>query len=598
MTVESTIALQQAYAASAVDQADGFLDILRNIASGGFFVIPGPGVPTFTWDSSENTRDFLLSLAPTAPTFAAIAAVAPTYTPTAIGGLADVPVPDFTEVAPVLDLPIAPTTTLPIAPTAPTISDPVLPSSPVLTMPTAPVLTAIVLPDAPVIDIPAFTTTLPTDDLVTPTNSFAFYEELYTSELLDELKAKLLYDLQNGGYGIETADEAAMLDRARSRELELAMSQVDILMVDSASRGFPLPPGDLNVVLQNAHRDLQNKMSGISRDIYIKRADQFVTNRNFTFEQTRQIEQILIGYHNSVMERSLNAAKAVLQASIDIFNAQVSRYNARLDAYKTEATVFEARVRAALAQTEVYKTQMEGKRLEVDIQRAGVEIYNAQLAGLNTIVNLYKTQMEAAQVQAGVERLRIDAFRALIEAYTSQVQAKVAEFNMFEAGVRGQVARVNAFESQVKAYTATVDGAKAKTEILVSRLKAEIEVAQQAIEVYKGQAEVYKTDISAQAQTIDAQAKIYGSQVQGFSAITGAVGEAARLDLSARDIQARTNIANANIGIEQAKVTLQSLISSAEINVKAGGYAADFYKALIGSALNALGTLTAQIATE
>ena len=598
MSVESTIALQQSYAANAVSQADGFLDILRNIASSGFHIIPGPGAPEFTWDSSETTRDFLLSLAPTEPSFGAIAGVAPTYAPTTVGTLADVPVPDFTQVAPVLVMPTTPSSVLPTAPTAPAISDPVLPSSPVLTFPTAPVLTAITLPEPPSIEVPEFTATIPVDDLVAPTNSFAFYEELYQSELLDELKAKLLADMQNGGYGIETADESALWDRARSREIEGAMSEMDTLLVDSAARGFPLPPGDLNVALQRAHQRLQDKVSTVSRDIALKRADLYVENRKFTIEQTRQVEQILIGYHNSVMERALNAAKAVLEASIQIFNAQVARYNARLDTYKTEATVFEARVRAALAQTEVYKIQMEGKRLEVDIQRAGIEVYNAQLAGLNTIVNLYKTQMEAAQVQAGVERLRIDAFRALIEAYTSQVQAKVAEFNMFEASIRGQVARVGAYEAEVRAYTATVEGAKAKTNILVARLEAQIKVAQNAIEVYKAQADVYKTDIGAQAQTIDAQTKIYGSQVGAFSAITGAVAEAARLDLSGRQVQAQTNIANANIGIEQAKVMLQSLVASAEINVKAGGYAADYYKALIGSALNALGTLSAQIATS
>lgn len=598
MSVETIIATQQQFALDAATSADAIVDNLADLSTGSFIVIPGPGAPDFTWDATEDTQALLLSLFPAVPSFNDIEAVAPSFTPTDVGTLADVPIPDFTQVAPTLEIPTTPSSALPTAPTAPALTDPVLPSAPVLSMPTAPVLTAITLPDVPSIEIPAFTSTLPIDDLVTPTNNFEFYEVAYASELLDELKAKLLYDLQNGGYGIETADEAAMLDRARTRELENALTQMDTIMVDGASRGFPLPPGDITVALQRAQQALQNAVSGVSRDIYIKRADQFVENRKFTIEQAKQLEQILIGYHNSVMERALNAAKAVLEAAIRIFDAQVARYNARLDTYKTDAQVFEARVRAALAQTEVYKVTMEGKRIEGDLQRNQVELYNAQLNGVTTVVNLYKVQMEAAQVQAGIERLRIDAFRALIEAYTSQVQAKVAEFNMFESQIKGEVAKVNAFESQVKAYVATVDGAKAKTDVLVQRLKAEIEVAQQAIEVYKAQALVYKTDIDAQAQTIDAQTKVYGSQVQGASAQANAIGEARRLDLSAREIQSRVTLKNADIAIEQAKILLQSLVASAEINVKAGGYAADYYKALIGGAVNSINTLSSLVTTE
>ncbi len=595
--VRAIIASQQAYANSAIASADGFLQRLEDIADGSFIVIPGVGAPDFTWDSSEETQALLLSLLPGAPEFTSISAIAPTYTPTTIENIDPVLVPDFTGVAPVLDFPTVPSSVLPVAPSSPSISDPVLPTAPVVALPTAPTVGAITLPEPPSIEIPSFTTTLPVDDLVVPTNSFEFYEELYTSALLSELQAKLLYDLQNGGYGIEPDDEAALFERARSRELELAASEMETLLVDSAARGFPLPPGDLNVALQRAHQNLQDKVSTLSRDIMLKRADLYVDNRRFTIEQTRQLEQILIGFHNSRMERSLNAAKAILDAAIKVYEAQVSRYTARLDAYKTEAQVFEARVRAQLAQVEIFKVVMEGKRLEVDVQRAAVEVYNAQLSGINTVVGIYKTQMEAAQVQAGIERLRIEAFRALIEGYTSQVQAKVAEFNMYEAQIRGQVARTQAYESEVKAYTATVEGAKAKADILIARLRAAIDVGNQQIEVFKAQIQAYQSDIDAQAKTIDAQTRIYGSQIQGFTAQTSAIAEAHRLDLTARQIQAQVNMKNAEIGVEQAKVLLASLQQSAAINVSAGDAASRHYSALIGSALQSIGTLASATST-
>ena len=41
---------------------------------------------------------------------------------------------------------------------------------------------------------------LPADDLLTPTGVFAFAEGVYDRTLLDPWRAKLLADLQNGGY--------------------------------------------------------------------------------------------------------------------------------------------------------------------------------------------------------------------------------------------------------------------------------------------------------------------------------------------------------------------------------------------------------------
>ena len=601
MAVSDVIAAQQTYANDAVSDADSFLNSLSDIANSGYFYvasnasIPSPG---FDWDTTEETVALLTGFFPEALSVDDISAVAPDFTPETIDTLPELPVPDFTGVAPTLAIPQAPSAALPSAPTAPSVTDPVLPSAPVVTLPTAPVLAGITLPEPPSIDLPSFTSTAPVDDLVTPTNSFEFFEQIYSSALLDELQAKLLDSLQNGGYGIEPADEAALWERARARELEAALSEADDLVAQAASRGFPLPPGDLTVTLQRAHQKAQDKISGVNRDIALKRADLYVANRQFTIEQTKQLEQVLIGYHNSVMERSLNAAKAVLDASIQVYNTQVARFNARLDAYKTEAAVFEARVRAALARTEVYRVTMDGKRVEADVQRTLVEVYNAQLNGVNSVVNLYKVQMEAAQVQAGIERLRIEAFRSLIDAYTAQVQAKVAEFNMFESRIKGEIAKAQAYESEVRAYTATVEGAKAKADIAIARLNGQIAIAGNTVDVFKTRMEEYKTNISAQAQVIDARVKVYGGQVQGASAKSAAMGDALRLDVSKKDLEFRRNVENAKIALEDAKNFLTAAVQSAQIRLGAGQAASEYYKALIGAAINSINTLTALTATE
>ena len=601
MAVQDVIAQQQQFATETIASADALLSKIDSLTSNFFLVDPPSSIPDpgYATDSTEATQALLLGLFPSVLDVGEITqAQVPEFTSGTIDTIPDVAVPDFTGVAPSLNIPQAPSAALPVVPVAPAVDDPSLPDVPTITFPAVPSITGITFPDVPGVEIPVFSTTLPVDDLVVPSNTFTFFEELYASASLDALQAKLLADMQNGGYGIETNDEAALWDRARSRELEGALAESETLIAEAAARGFPLPPGDLTIALQRANQKLQDKMSGVNRDIALKRADLYVENRKFTIEQTRQLEQVLIGFHNSIMERSLNSAKAVMEASIQIFNAQVAKYNAQLDAYKTDAAAFESRVRAQMVRVEIYRTQMEGKRIEVDVQRATVEVYNAQLAGINAVIGLYRARVEAVQALLGVNRLRVETFRALIDAYGAQVQAKTAEFGMFKSRIDGEVARVTAFESESRAYAAVISGTRAKVDVLTARLDAQVKAAQQIVEVYRADLEKYRTDVTAQAQLIDARVRVYGGQVQAGAAESGAVAEARRLDLTSRTLDFQRAAENAKLVIERAKVTLAGLVASADAQVKAAVGGAGYYQAVVGAAVNSINTLTALTATE
>lgn len=600
MAVADIIAQQQDFATNSVNSANTLLGQIGSLTSNYFFVDPPVSVTdSYAIDSTSATIALLTSMFPADYNPADLTTPAvPTFSAPEISSITDVTVPDFTGVAPSLSIPQAPSTVLPSVPASPEITEPDLPDAPTVTLPTAPEITGITFPDVPGVEIPVFSSSLPVDDMTVPSNTFTFFEELYASSLLDELQAKLLSDMQNGGYGIETDDEAALWDRARSRELEGALAESETLIAEAAARGFPLPPGDMAIALQRANQKLQDKMSAVNRDIALKRADLYVENRKFTIEQTRQLEQILIGFHNSIMERSLNAAKAAMEVAISVYNAQVARFNAQLDAYKTEASVFESRVRAQLVRVEIYRTQMEGKRIEVDVQRAAVEVYNAQLAGINAVIALYRARVEAVQSVVNVNRLRVEAFRALIDAYAAQVQAKTAEFGMFKSRIDGEVARVNAYEAEARGYAAVVSGAQAKASIAESRLRAQVAASNQAVEVYKADLAKYTTDVNAQIQVIDANTRVYGAQVQGGSAKAGAVASAHSLYATEKDLEFRRALTNANIQIERAKVTLAGLVASAESQVKAATAGAGYYQAIIGAAVNSINTLTALTATE
>ena len=271
-------------------------------------------------------------------------------------------------------------------------------------------------------------------DLLAPTNTFQYYEGVYDRMLLDPLRAKLLYDLQNGGYGIEVTDELALFNRARDREVEAAMSRIETAARDMAARGFPVPPGELAVTIDRAYQDMQNKVSSVSRDITLERAKLYVDNRQFTIREVRELETVTVGLYNSIQERALNVAKLTVEMSIAIYNAQVNRFKLALEAAKISADVqvaeLQAQVEEAKANMEIYRgqimaytadvqRQVESAKLQVDVYRADIENYKT----LND-VTIARTTIQTKALEATVQQ-NIQISQMTIENAKAQLLAAV-----------------------------------------------------------------------------------------------------------------------------------------------------------------------------
>lgn len=182
-------------------------------------------------------------------------------------------------------------------------------------------------------------------NLAVPT--FSYSESVYSSELLTADIAKLLSDLEDGGYGIDTADEVLLLDRAQDREVGLANQAIDEVERSFVSRGFGIPPGTMFGALEKVHQSRQDAVSTLSRDIYVKRADQFVQARQFAIQQAGALENTLIGKHANDMLRLLQAARHQLDARIAAVSAQLDEAKLGLEAYAVDGQVYAARAGVA-----------------------------------------------------------------------------------------------------------------------------------------------------------------------------------------------------------------------------------------------------------
>jgi hypothetical protein len=454
--------------------------------------------------------------------------------------------------------PGTPSASLPSVPTAPGLITPSLPATPNVSLPAAPSFTSVAIPSSLGIEIPSFSYVVPTTDLTAPTERFVFNEVDYTSMLSDEIKAKLFFDMENGGYGIETVDERALWDRARERTSVEANSRIEDALRAAATRGFMLPPGADMAVVADAQQASLEKIASMDREIALKRADMYVENRKFSITAATQVEALFINYRSSMMERMLNAAKALVELGVAVFNAKKDKYMADLEAYKAYAAVFEAKIRAELSKIEIYKGQIEGARLQVEVQKGMADLYRTQVEASKNVIDIYRVQMEGVKALLEVERNKMDIFHTQMEGYSTTVQAKSAEFGLYSAQIQGEISKVASYEAQVRAFAARVEASKARIGAQAARTDAEKATNDAKIEVFRTQIEGYKANIDRVVREYGMRTEKYRSDVALFG--TRSENASRQKDITFR--ASANNAALANIYVQRQIANLERSISA------------------------------------
>lgn len=507
-------------------------------------------------------------------------------------------VPTLDAERPVVSLPARPDADVGDAPSdAPAITDVAAPDAPLITLPSVPTFEELQIPAAPTYTMPSFAAQAPADTLLAPTAVFSFVDTGYTSDLRDPLVAKLLYDLENGGYGIDTADEQALWVRARDRAEATARLAIEEAMKRAAATSFPMPTGALNADIQRARAALMQTVNDTNREIFVKRADMFVENRKFTIEQVQAYEKMDRELYNAIQERALNVAKVTVELGVAVFDATVRKFAASLDAYKTEASVFETRVRAELAKAEQFKAQIEAESLRGQFNAQRVALYQAQLNGVQTVANLYKTRVEAMAALTAAQGQKIEIFKSRVQAYGERVRAKASEFEMYRSAVLGETSKLEIYRTDIAAFEARMraEELRARTltmgnDALLSRFKA-------AVQQYEAQLKGLSATVDAKLEHEARLVAAAGVNVASYRAVADAVvaGIAARKD--GQRMTNEWNIATLNSRVEAVKMRLEEMkvtvLSRTEIDKFGSKFFGDPLTATLAS-LSGLSVKTAE----
>jgi hypothetical protein len=239
-----------------------------------------------------------------------------------------------------------------------------------------------------------------------PVDTFNYSEPGYSSPLRSPLIEKLLYDLVNGGYGIDTTDEVALFNRERDREELITQANIEELRRQASATGFPMPQGSLYLALQRARQEQMSKLSSVNRDIALKRADLYVDNRRQVIQQVLASEDQSIGLYNAIQNRTLAVAQIEVQLAISLFDAGIRLFDTRIKGLTDQIN---AQLEAARAQVGIYASDVQAYAAYVNAVVAGAQIDIANSR------NILTRDIAAHQARSDIVKFRLQQLSTTVE---------------------------------------------------------------------------------------------------------------------------------------------------------------------------------------
>ena len=462
--------------------------------------------------------------------------------------------------------PVTPNVVEPALPVDP--AEIVLPLEPNYVLPAVPTFEALNLPDVPNISLPEFDAEKPIFIEPPFNDTWQFEAEPYVSTLVDTLTATLT-PMIVGSEALPKIIEDAIFQRARSRIEVETQRNVEQAVAEFAARGFSEPQGMLAGRILEIRQTGQSATAEASRDAAIKQFEEALANQRMAIAQGAALEGTLAQLHTEEQKLMLQAASFQRETVIAVLNARISVFNARLQAYQTDAQVLRDRIQAELAKVEVFRAQIEGERARGEINEQRVRLYESQLRGVTTLADFYRSRVEAVKVQADINRFGIDRYRAQVDAYEARWRAHVAEWQGYTASVEGEGKRADLYRTLVDANAKRVDAWAASNNM---QFEAErLRMAQHGVNLDVWRAGIARWDatlgaerarLAAVGQAFDAKARMYSADAGVEQAASAAADRSFELGLARERAEVDVQLQQAQMRIQQM---LGLLAQSAEI---------------------------------
>jgi hypothetical protein len=431
-------------------------------------------------------------------------------------------------------------------PDAPTLTNVTMPTYSGPDDPTAPELSAITIPTIRDVTLPEFDGISVTQEtLPTLTGGLSYTDPGYDDAQLDELRTEISRVL-NGGVGIPAHLWDAVWDKASVQIVREGVARERQGRQAWAKLGWNMPGGIALAQQEQAAHDINQQLSEKAREQAIQRA----TMEREDFWQAVQhgvaFQKLLTDLYNATQERQLRAQVAMVEAMVNIYNANVARYNTNLQRAQAEIAVKELELRGALAQLDVDKGKMEGAKVEAEVQSQVVQTYTAEWEGVRAAVAKYQAMVEAKQAELDTQRLRVQTYGEEVKARAVEVDAWAKEWDGYVAKIEGQKAKAQVYEAEARVFSERMKGFGISSDAEKSRVDAQVRSEQLQLEKSRTEIENFRAkwtgleaSLNAELKAIDSRVQAYGSEVQAKASEAQTRIEGEKLKVGVYDSEVR-----------------------------------------------------------
>jgi hypothetical protein len=457
-----------------------------------------------------------------------------------------------------------------------------IPDVPVVTLPTDLTVGDQTVPSIPTISLPSFGESLPTLSIDLPDTTFAYVEPVYTSALKTAITTKLLDGVQSGGTGLGATVQTDIWNKDIERLNQQKEDDIEEVTGFWGGRGFDQPPGMLNARISEIQDKHTFDRSQNSRTISIEEARIAKEMTQFFLSTGLSLEQIELNHANNVANRALEAEKAVVQFSIDLYNSKVTKFNLELARYQAKQIEVETKLKIQELVLAQYQAELQGVDIQVRQDSVKIENYRALLASHDINIKLYEAEIGAVVAQMNIERAKVEIFKGEIDAYVAQLQAQKNEYDLYLAQIEGERAKIDIHKTEVEAYATRVNAVKVSNDVVVAQIESDIAIEEMNLRSHLANIDLYKAKSDQAISEIGQEADLYRTDGAIFETLLRHAQAQAEFNVQTQIRTEALTQANANMSLEAARANLQALLESNRIRVEASRGQANASSAMAG----------------
>lgn len=589
--VTGQVNIQNTRATNAITDAQQFLIALQNAA-----LYTPEQITTLTPVNVDIVSPTLGAIPPARPTakLDALEATIPTEpadfnATVADRAIQDSPQEQFND--PSITFPDSPVFTEEVKPSKTETNLPNAVTKPTLTIPGELTVSDQTTPNIPSIALPNFGEAIPTISIALPETTLAYVEPVYTSALKTELSSNLLSKIQTGGTGLNATIEGNIYNRDVERLAQKLDDDIDDALNRFAGRGFTMPPGTVAAQVQELQINHTNERANQSRDVAIQMAKIADVNTKAFLEMGLNWEQILINHANNIANRSLEAEKSVIEFGIASFNSKITKFNAELARYQAKDIEVQSNIRIQELKLSQYESELRGVEADATKDRVSVENYRAKLTAHDAQVRLYEAETAATVAALNIERAKIEIFKTDIDDYVARIGAKKNEYDLFLAEVQGERSKIDLYRANVETYATRVNAVKVNNDVIIEKVRSDIEVERLNLQAHLANVEVYKEKSQQAIQRIAIEKDLYGVDAGKYRDEIRLVTAQGALDLEATTKANNLQLQNADLELQRAIHNMNSVNEQSKVRVSAAEGAMQGYIALATIAAGVIQTM-------